>query len=91
MKSVSWAFADFFRRVQNFPSVNFINILRATFSHKIKVLCAAFLNLQFGFVTFCQNNISSKAAPKMLMKLTTWEKTICLKKPKYNIQFFFKK
>jgi len=36
-----------------------------------KVLCAAFLYLQFGFVIFWQKNISAKTAPKMLMKLTT--------------------
>jgi hypothetical protein len=35
-----------------------------------KLLCAAFLQLQFGFVTFWQNNIGVKAAHKMLVKLT---------------------
>ncbi len=36
-----------------------------------KVLCAAFLQLQFGFIIFWQKNIGAKAACKMLMKLTT--------------------
>ncbi len=36
-----------------------------------KVFCAAFLKLEFSFVTFWQKNIGAKAAPKMLMKLTT--------------------
>ncbi len=46
-----------------FPGVNFFNIL--------KVFCAAFLKLQFGFVIFWQNNFGARAACKMLMKLTT--------------------
>jgi len=33
-------------------------------------LCAAFPKLQFGFIIFCQEKIGSKAARKMLMKLT---------------------
>jgi len=36
----------------------------------MKVLCAAFLLLQYGFVTFWQKIIGAKAAHKMLMKLT---------------------
>jgi len=36
----------------------------------MKVFFAAFLYLQFGFVIFWQKNIGSKAARKMLMKLT---------------------
>jgi len=35
------------------------------------LFCAAFLYLQCGFVIFSQNNISTKAARKMLVKLTT--------------------
>jgi len=36
------------------------------------VFCAAFLELQFGFVIFWQNNrIGAKAAYKMWIKLTT--------------------
>ncbi len=31
----------------------------------------AFLNLQFGFVIFCQKNIGLQAVRKMLLKLTT--------------------
>jgi hypothetical protein len=37
----------------------------------IKVLCAAFLYLQFDFVIFWRKNIDTKAACKMLMKLTS--------------------
>jgi len=47
--------------------VNFINIFH------MKVLSAAFLLLQFGFVIFCRKIIGAKAAHKMLMKLTTNE------------------
>jgi len=36
-----------------------------------KVLCAAFLVLQFGFVIFLQKNIGTKTARKMLVKLIT--------------------
>jgi len=36
-----------------------------------KVLCAAFLSLQFGFVIFWRKIISAKAACKMLMKLAS--------------------
>ncbi len=44
-----------------------------------KVLCLAFLCLQFGFKFFWQENISAKAARKMLMKLTTdQERAKCL-------------
>jgi peroxidase len=39
--------------------------------HAFCVFCAAFLQLRFGFVIFWRKNISSKAAHKMLMKLTT--------------------
>jgi len=35
-----------------------------------KVVCAAFLYLNFGFVIFGQKNIGTKAACKMLKKLT---------------------
>jgi len=34
------------------------------------VICAAFMCLQNGFVTFWQKEISAKAAYKMLVKLT---------------------
>jgi len=50
------------------PSVNFTNILRASFC--TKVFCAAFMGLQFGFVIFWQNDFGAKAAHKMLVKLT---------------------
>jgi len=37
----------------------------------MNVFCSAFFYLQFGFVIFGQKNISTKAARKMLVKLTT--------------------
>ncbi len=37
----------------------------------MKVLCAAFPYLQFGFEIFCRKNISAKATCKMLVKLTS--------------------
>jgi hypothetical protein len=36
----------------------------------MEVFCAAFMSLQFGFVTFWQKDFGAKAAHKMLMKLT---------------------
>ncbi len=40
-----------------------------------KVLCAAFMCLQFGFVIFWQKDFGAKAAHKMLVKLTPdWAK-----------------
>jgi hypothetical protein len=36
----------------------------------MKVCCTAFPYLHFGFVIFWQNNTGTKAAPKMLVKLT---------------------
>jgi hypothetical protein len=36
----------------------------------MKVFCAAFMCLQFGFVIFWQKDFGAKAAHKMLMKLT---------------------
>jgi hypothetical protein len=35
-----------------------------------KVFCTAFMCLQFGFVIFCQKDFGTKAAHKMLVKLT---------------------
>ena len=37
----------------------------------MKVICTAFVYLQFRFAIFCQKKIGTKAAHKMLMKLTT--------------------
>jgi nucleoside recognition membrane protein YjiH len=48
--------------------VNFTNILRAAF--RVKAFCAAFMCLQFGFVMFWQKDLGTKAAHKMLVKLT---------------------
>jgi hypothetical protein len=50
------------------PGVNFTNILQAAFLYK--VFCAAFMCLQFGFVIFWQKDIGTKAAHKMLVKLS---------------------
>jgi len=36
-----------------------------------KVLCVAFLYVQFGFVSFWRKNIGAKVAHKTLMKLAT--------------------
>jgi len=47
--------------------VNFIKILQLFCT---KVLCAAFLQLQFGFVIFWRKYFGAKTACKMLMKLT---------------------
>jgi hypothetical protein len=49
------------------PGVNFTNILQAAF--RVKVFCAAFLCLQFGFVIFWQKDFGTKAPHKMLVKL----------------------
>jgi hypothetical protein len=49
-------------------TVNFTNILLAAFH--TKVLCTAFMCLQFGFVIFWQKDFDAKAAHKMLVKLT---------------------
>ncbi len=36
----------------------------------MKVFCAAFMCLQFGFVIFCRKDFGAKAAHEMLVKLT---------------------
>jgi hypothetical protein len=46
----------------------FTNILQAAFC--TKKICAAFMCLQFRFVTFWLNDFGAKAARKMLAKLT---------------------
>jgi len=51
----------------------------------VKVHCAAFRYLHFGFVIFWQKNIDTKAAPKMVMKLTTAE---CLYDAGLTLPFF---
>jgi hypothetical protein len=59
----------------------------------MKVLCTAFLKLQFGFEIFCQKNISTRAARKMLIKLTPafWvpksAKPKCLKPLSFILQY----
>jgi hypothetical protein len=50
------------------PGVNFTNILWAAFC--LNVFCKAFICLQFGFVIFWQKDFGTKAAHKMLVKLT---------------------
>ncbi len=37
----------------------------------MKVFCAAFMCLQFGFVIFCRKDFGAKAAHEMLVKLTS--------------------
>jgi hypothetical protein len=66
-------------------TVNFANILQAAFH--TKVLYAAFMCLQFGFLIFWQKDCGAKAAHKMLVKLTPEVKII---KTFYglNIQIF---
>jgi hypothetical protein len=49
-------------------TVNFANILQAAFH--TKVLHAAFMCLQFGFLIFWQKDFGAKDAHKMLVKLT---------------------
>jgi len=54
-------------------SINKVSI-SPTFYERLfltKVLCAAFIELQFGFCIFWRKNISAKAACKMLSKLST--------------------
>jgi len=55
------------RLVKLDPKVNLTSILRAVFCTKI--ISTAFLKIQFG--SYNINNISPKAAPKMLVKFTT--------------------
>ncbi len=46
----------------------------------MKVFCAAFVCLQFGFVIFWQKDFGTKAAHKMLVKLTPKQWLYFLKK-----------
>ena len=78
--SHSLAFKKFGAKIlaQNLQVKCWWNLLKVSISSTFyaqlfctKVLCAAFLHLRFGFVIFCQKNISAKAARKMLMKLVT--------------------
>jgi hypothetical protein len=74
-----------FQTSQTFPGeimmplgVNFTNILQAAFSYKgflgqlfhTKVLCSAFMCLQFRFVIFWQKDFGAKADHKILVQLT---------------------
>jgi len=62
--SYQWFYATDYGLRWKLRGVNFISISCMPF-HK-KVLWAAFLLLQFGFVIFWQKNIGTKAARKML-------------------------
>ena len=62
-------FSTSYTIVSDFHWVNFTNILQAVFC--MKVLCAAFMCLQFGFAIFWQKEIDAKAACKMSVKLAT--------------------
>ncbi len=44
--------------------------------YHMKVFCAAFMCLQFGFVTFWQKDFDAKAAHKMLVRLTPGPKHV---------------
>jgi len=50
------------------PAINFINILRASFSYEI--LAPKYTKLCFGFEIFWCQNIGKKSERKMLMTLT---------------------
>ncbi len=50
------------------PGVNFINILRASFSYQSKL--SSFSLITFGLAIFWHQNIGEKFASKMLVKLT---------------------
>jgi hypothetical protein len=43
----------------------------------MKVFCAAFMCLQFGFVIFWQKDFGAKAAHKMSVKFTLGQLAIC--------------
>jgi hypothetical protein len=51
----------------------------------MKVICAAFLCLQFGIVIFWQKDFGAKAAHKMLVKLTPGGSI----GPRYVLQLLF--
>jgi hypothetical protein len=65
------------------PGDDFTNILLSTFLC-MKVLYAAFLLLQFGFVIFQHKNIGAKAGRKMLMKLTPGVNFINILRPHFS-------
>jgi hypothetical protein len=44
---------------------------------RMKVFCATFMCLQFGFVIFWQKDFGAKAAHKMSVKLTLRQPAIC--------------
>jgi hypothetical protein len=54
------------------PGVNFANIYTQLFC--TKVFCAAFMCLQLGCVISCKKKFGTKAAHKLLMKLTPGSK-----------------
>jgi hypothetical protein len=58
---------------RNCPSLAEVSIPTTFYLHlfHLKVLCAAFLKLQLGFVIIAEKECQRKTAPKMLMKLTT--------------------
>jgi hypothetical protein len=51
----------------------------------MKVFCAAFMCLQFGFVLFWQKDFGAKAAHKLLVKLTPGGSMV----PRYVLQILF--
>ncbi len=68
------------------PGVNFTNILWAAFC--MKVFYAVFLRLQFGFVIFWQKEFGTKAAHKILVKLTPGRRNWQLIYPYYWNWYF---
>ncbi len=66
--------------------VNFTKILRSAFS--FKEFCKAFLWFQFGFVFFWWKESCTKAARKLLVKLTIGVYFITLYKQLLNIKVF---
>jgi hypothetical protein len=80
-----WKHADRFRTFRTLSGVNNTNILRPAILYK-NWNRTALLYLQSRFKCFWHNEISKKAAHKMLVKLTT-----CLKSPTFYEQLFYKK
>jgi hypothetical protein len=55
-----------------------------------KVFCTAFLSLQFGFVIFWQKDFGTKAAHKMLVKLTPGVNFTNIKQAAFSYQSFLR-
>ncbi len=64
-RKVLYQFTPLLQELWGPPGINFMNVLRAQFKHKI------FAPKNFGFKFFWYKNVGAKCAHKMLMKLTT--------------------